>query len=252
MRRLSRVTGACGYAACARRRCTIALARRASARHDRAMPTDETRSNAGIRRVADLRLRGDSATIPVRVRWPRPAAQDAAPPLLLLLPDAAAGDGVDRADDQLAVELCSGSGAVVLCVPWMPGRPRALDRAEAALTWASDHGAELGGDPARLIVAGRGAGAAAAAALALRARDRGWPSIRRQVLVLAGPPCRRPGTAQGEPPEPAVVKPAPAILVTPDGRQVNGCADCLRANGADVEVLNGIEALPTVLREALA
>ena len=169
---------------------------------------------------------------------------------MLLLPDAAPGSGVERADDRLALELCSGAGAVVLCVPWAPHRPGALDRAEAALTWVTDHGTELGGDPSRVVVAGCGAGAAAAAALAVRARDRGWPPIRRQVLVVADaqrrPPARRNGSTTR-----ATAKPAPAILVTPSGRRKDGCAEWLRATGADVQVLNGIEALPTVLREAL-
>src|SRR4051812_31953810 len=113
-----------------------------------------------VRRMADLRLRGPGAITPVRVRWPHTDDSDATPPLVVLLPDAAPANGVDRADDDLAVELCTGVGAVVLCTPWAPERPGALDRAEAALTWTADHGEELGGDPARLAVAGRGAGAA--------------------------------------------------------------------------------------------
>jgi acetyl esterase len=146
------------------------------------MSMSETPSAAGVRRVADLRLRGQTGSIPVRVRWPNAPAQEPAPPLVLLLPDAAPG----AADERLAVELCSGAGAVVLCVPWEPGRPRTLDRAEAALTWVYDHGTELGGDPDRLAIAGRGAGAAAAAALTKRARDRRWPPILCQLLALDG------------------------------------------------------------------
>jgi acetyl esterase len=151
----------------------------------------------------------------VRVRWPHTADSDAAPPLVVLLPDAAPANGVERADDDLAVELCTGAGAVVLCTPWAPQHSGALDRAEAALTWAADHGEELGADPARLAVAGRGAGAAGAAALAMRARGRGWPSIRFQVLVLTD-------------------------------------AVWLRATGAEVVELNGIDAAATSLRTALS
>jgi acetyl esterase len=136
-----------------------------------------------VRRVADLRLRGPAGSIPVRVRWPTSPASEP-PPLVLFLPDAAPADGVEQTDDELALQLCWRAGAVVLCTPWAPRRPGALDRAEAALMWVADHGQELGADPARLAVAGRGAGAAAASALARRARDRGWPAIRGQGLVV--------------------------------------------------------------------
>jgi acetyl esterase/lipase len=174
-----------------------------------------TGRHAGVRRVADLRLRGPGGTTPVRVRWPQTDDANAAPPLVVLLPDAAPANGVERTDDDLAVELCTGVGAVVLCTPWAPQRSGALDRAEAALTWAADHGQELGADPARLAVAGRGAGAAGAAALALRARGRGWPSIRAQALVLTD-------------------------------------AVWLRAAGADVVELNDIDAAAMSLRNALS
>ena len=181
------------------------------------MATIDTRPgrHATVRRVADLRLRGPGGITPVRVRWPHTGDSDAAPPLAVLLPDAAPANGVDRADDDLAVELCTGVGAVVLCTPWAPQRAGALDRAEAALTWAADHGEELGADPARLAVAGRGAGAAGAAALALRAQRRGWPSIRCQILVLTD-------------------------------------AVWLRATGADVVELNGIDAAATSVCKALS
>ena len=48
--------------------------------------------------------------------------------------------------------------------------------------WAADHAAELGADPARLIVAGHGDGARIAVAIALGARDEGWPPLAHQVL----------------------------------------------------------------------
>jgi acetyl esterase/lipase len=185
----------------------------------------------GVHRVADLRLRGPAGSIPVRVRWPR--TRDAAP-LVVFLPDLAPGDGVDGSDDALGHELCSRVGAVVLCIPWAPRRPGALDRAEAALVWAADHGEELGADPGRLVIAGRGAGAAAAAVLALRARDRGWPPLRRQVLVLGAH-----AAASHDPVTAPDVggAPVPAILVIPGAEPDGRCSQWLRATGADVEEL---------------
>ena len=199
-------------------------------------------------RVADLMLRGSTgAPTPVRVRWPHTTAPDPAPPVVVLLPDAAHAEGVDRADDELGRELCSRVGAVVLCTPWAPRREGALDRAEAVLAWAADHGAELGADPDRLVVAGRGAGAAAAAALALRARDRGWPRIRRQVLVVDKPGSCRAG--RDRPGAGGRGKPAPVILVA---QGASDCAARLRATGADVEELRfADEGARAVLAEPL-
>ena len=182
-----------------------------------------------------------SAAARPRREHPRPgplaalAGSGSAPPLVVFLPDAAPADGVDGADDALGHELCSRVGAVVLCIPWAPRRPGALDRAEAALMWAADHGEELGADPGRLVVAGRGAGAAAAAALALRARDRGWPPIRRQVLILADA-GHRPASHDAASAPAVAGAPAPAILVdpAPSERPLRGVAarDRRRRRGA--------------------
>ena len=216
------------------------------------METIEASTNAiGVRRVADLRLRGAAGSIPVRVRWPRSPGSGSAPPVVVLLPDIAPADGVEDADDALAHELCSRLGAVVLCVPWAPRRPGALDRAEAALVWAGDHGAELGADPGRLVLAGRGAGAAVAAVLALRARDRGWPPIRRQVLILADAGAHRPASDSPPPAPAAGGAPAAAILVVP-GAGHSRCSEWLRAAGAAVEELCCADAPAAAARTALA
>jgi hypothetical protein len=56
----------------------------------------------------------------------------------------------------------------------------------SALQWSADHGAELGGDPRRIILAGDHAAAGLVAALAREARDRGWPPIERTVITRGG------------------------------------------------------------------
>ena len=212
------------------------------------METIEARS--GVSRVADLRLRGDAGSIPVRVRWPRAAGSGSASPLVVFLPDLAPADGVEGTDDALGHELCSRVGVVVLCIPWAPRRPGALDRAEAALVWAADHGEEIGADPRRLVIAGRGAGAAAAAVLALRARERGWPPIRRQVLIVGDP-----GTHGSVDPVSAPDvggAPVPAILVVPGEERHGRCSQWLRATGADVEELRCSEPPEASARTGLA
>ncbi|MBT2407537.1 MULTISPECIES: alpha/beta hydrolase [unclassified Streptomyces] len=85
-----------------------------------------------------------------------------------------------------AARLAEGSGAVVISVGYRHSPehrfPAALDDAYAVLTWAAEHAAELGIDPARIAVGGHSAGAGLAAAAALRARDEQGPAIRFQLL----------------------------------------------------------------------
>jgi hypothetical protein len=101
---------------------------------------------------AELHLRGCA---PIRVTW----AGAAPAPLVVFL-------GREPHID---------SPAVVLAVT-------NFDDALSALQWCADHGAELGGDPRRLIVAGESSAAGHVAALAREARDRGWPPIERTVV----------------------------------------------------------------------
>jgi uncharacterized protein YndB with AHSA1/START domain len=107
------------------------------------------------RPTADLHLR-DSA--PIRVTWRGAAVVP--PPLVVHL------GREPRIDEPAVVLAASGAGDAL-----------------RALEWCADHGAELGGDPRRLILAGEHSAAGLVAALARHARDRGWPPIERIVLV---------------------------------------------------------------------
>jgi alpha/beta hydrolase fold len=223
---------------------------------------------AGVRRAADLRLRGADGTIAVRVRWPASGSAAVPPPVMVFLPDVAAAGGVDETDDALCRELCSRAQIVVLCVPWAAehvGAPcSALERAAFALEWSADHADELGADPGRLVIAGHGVGAAAAAALSLRARDRGWPSIARQLLILTGSrSVRRPEHIDASAHRGAPVRRtrapralAAATIVVPDRDRLTErrarCSERLRALGAEVEELHAAGASgATALAEPL-
>ncbi|WTW99117.1 alpha/beta hydrolase [Streptomycetaceae bacterium NBC_01309] len=59
----------------------------------------------------------------------------------------------------------------------------AVEDCHHGLLWVAEHAAELGVDPARIVVAGVSAGGGLAAGAALLARDRGTPPLAAQVLV---------------------------------------------------------------------
>jgi acetyl esterase len=89
-----------------------------------------------------------------------------------------------------AARLADVSGAVVISVGYRLAPenpfPAALDDGYAVLTWAAEHVAEYGVDPARIAVGGHSAGAGIAAAIALRARDEQGPPIHFQLLNQPG------------------------------------------------------------------
>lgn len=89
--------------------------------------------------------------------------------------------------DSCCRRLANGIGAVVVSVDYRLAPespfPAAVDDAWAATRWVADHLAELGGDPARLVVAGDSAGGNLAAVVAMLARDRGGPPIAFQLLI---------------------------------------------------------------------
>ena len=60
--------------------------------------------------------------------------------------------------------------------------PAALQDARRALFWAAEHGAEYGGDPARIFTGGDSAGATISASLVFLTRDRKGPKIEGQIL----------------------------------------------------------------------
>ena len=102
-------------------------------------------ASAGIRRAADLRLRGRGGPIGVRVRWPASQALGSPPPVVVVLADPSGASAAGPADDALCDELCAGLGALVLRASWATRRDDAPD---SALERAAGS-ARVGGRPRR-------------------------------------------------------------------------------------------------------
>jgi acetyl esterase len=95
--------------------------------------------------------------------------------------------------DGLCRALCKASGCVVASVDYRLAPehpfPAAVDDAEAATRWALAHAPEIGGDPARVVVAGDSAGGSLATAACLRLRDSGGPLPVGQALLYPITTC---------------------------------------------------------------
>jgi acetyl esterase len=89
--------------------------------------------------------------------------------------------------DTMCHRLAAGVPAAVVSVDYRRAPehryPAAVDDCEAATAWVSAHAADLGGDPARLAVAGDSGGGTLATMVARRARDKGGPPIAFQLLL---------------------------------------------------------------------
>ncbi|MFI5806038.1 alpha/beta hydrolase [Streptomyces sp. NPDC051561] len=88
--------------------------------------------------------------------------------------------------DALCRTTAQESGSIVVSVDYRLSPehpfPAALEDGYAAYAWVREHAGELGGDPARIALAGDSAGASITAAVCLMARDRGLPQPALQLL----------------------------------------------------------------------
>jgi acetyl esterase len=132
----------------------------------------------------DRTVPGPAGEIPVRVyRLP----SDRPLPVVVYFHGGGFVIGDLETHDTMCQRLAAGVPAVVVSVDYRRAPehrfPAAVDDCEAAAAWVSAHAADLGGDPARLAVAGDSCGGTFAAAVARRARDKGGPPIVFQLLI---------------------------------------------------------------------
>jgi acetyl esterase len=134
--------------------------------------------------IADVSDRTICGGLGARIYRPDPGATGAA--VVVLFHGGGWTIGNLDTHDHLAREIARQTDAVVVSVDYRLAPehpyPAAVEDAWSALQWVAEHAAELGGDPARLAVAGDSAGGNLAAVVAQMARDHGGPALRFQLL----------------------------------------------------------------------
>ena len=141
-------------------------------------------TDASIAEARDFVVEANDVRIPLRMYRP-----DGTAPLPIVMYFHGGGWVVGGPDshDSYCRALCVESGAIVLSVDYRLAPehrfPAALDDCYAATSWAAANASSLGGDDARIAVAGDSSGGNLAAAVALMARDRGGPRLVQQTLI---------------------------------------------------------------------
>ncbi|MFD4232083.1 alpha/beta hydrolase [Streptomyces sp. NPDC058545] len=129
----------------------------------------------------------DGAPIPLSVFSPANTDRTTAAPCVYWMHGGGMVMGDRFSQIDIPLEWLDEFGAVVVSVDYRLA-PEAtsttlVDDCYQGLLWVADHSAELGIDPARIVVAGASAGGGLAAGVTLLARDLGTPAIAAQMLI---------------------------------------------------------------------
>ena len=135
--------------------------------------------------IENRMLPGPAGEIPVRIY--HPSVGIGPHPILAYFHGGGWFLGTLDTHDDVCRTLANRSAALVVSVGYRRAPehrfPAPLADCVAAVRWCALRGAEIGGDGARVAVAGDSAGGNLAAAVALRFRDEGGPALALQVLI---------------------------------------------------------------------
>jgi acetyl esterase len=149
---------------------------------------------AEMQQVVDRRIPAPGRDIGVRIYTPRPLGKGETFPIVLYFHGGGFVAGDLDTHDSICRYYAKHADAMVIAVDYRLAPehkfPAAVDDAYDAVAWASAHAAELGGDPARVAVAGDSAGANLGTVACLLAKQRGGPRIAFQALVYPTVDCR--------------------------------------------------------------
>jgi acetyl esterase len=138
-----------------------------------------------VHRVEDRTVPGPASDIPVRVYWPREAANL---PVLVWLHGGGWTIGSLETADRTSRALANAADCIVASVDYRLGPehpfPAAVDDCDAAARWVLRHARELGGDPRRVAIGGDSAGGNLAAVTTMVAREGGDTSCEPFVFQL--------------------------------------------------------------------
>jgi acetyl esterase/lipase len=151
-------------------------------------PTDEDLRRGGAFEVTTRHAPGPAGAPDVPLLICRPAGVAAPAGCLYFIHGGGMIFGDNRAGGFLgALNHAEQLGLAVVSVEYRRApetpHPGPVEDCYAGLTWTVANAAEIGIDPARVIVAGVSAGGGLAAAVALLARDRGAPALLGQLLA---------------------------------------------------------------------
>lgn len=141
-------------------------------------------ADAVVASMEDRTIDGPGGALPIRVYTPVGSAPF---PVTIFMHGGGYVVGDLDTQDMIARALCAWASTIVVSVDYRLAPehpfPAAPEDSFAALVWAAASAGEIGGDPARLALAGDSAGGNLACAVALRARDTGGPTVRAVVNI---------------------------------------------------------------------